>query len=74
MSAGKQVALKIHRRRYPRAATWEIYVHSLLNGAVEEPAFVKRLAERPGGEINRGIDAAGDGAGRGAPGRARPGR
>lgn len=41
MSAGKQVALKIHRRRYPRAATWEIYVHSLLNGAVEEPAFVK---------------------------------
>lgn len=41
MSDGKQIALKIHRRKYPRAATWEIYVHSLLNSADEEPAFVK---------------------------------
>ena len=41
MSEKKQIALKIHRRKYPRAATWEIYVHSLLNSADEEPAFVK---------------------------------
>ena len=41
MNAGNQVALKIHRRKYPRAATWEIYVHSLLDGAGDEPAFVK---------------------------------
>ncbi len=41
MSDGKQIALKIHRRKYPRAATWEIYFHSLLGEPGEEPAFVK---------------------------------
>lgn len=41
VSMEKQVALKIHRRRYPGAATWEIYVHSLLDGMGAEPAFVK---------------------------------
>ena len=30
MSAAPVIALKIQRRRYARAATWEIYVHSLV--------------------------------------------
>ena len=41
MSGEKQIALKIHRRKYPRAATWEIYVHSLLADGGREPAFVR---------------------------------
>lgn len=41
MSGERQIALKIHRRKYPRAATWEIYVHSRLDAAGDEPAFVK---------------------------------
>ena len=41
MSARNPIALKIQRRSYPRAATWEIYIHSLLNSADVEPAFVK---------------------------------
>lgn len=40
MSEKKLIALKIHRRKYPRAATWEIYVHSLLEAESREPAFV----------------------------------
>ena len=33
MSAAPVIALKIQRRRYARAATWEIYVHSLVREA-----------------------------------------